>query len=516
MNLHLVLRQLGSLILVLSVTLIAIFVGAYLLGHEPVGTALSSHRYLLVTASISTLIGVVFILIGKQKQTSNSMGRREALLLGSSSYIVGSFIAALPFWLWAKESASEGHPFQSTVNCLFEATSGLTTTGATILADISLLPAPLLFWRALLQWLGGLGIIVLFVAVLPMLGSGGRKLFRVEGASAPGQSGVKPSIKETARVLWVLYVCLTAILVMCYWFAGMPWFDAVCHSFSTLATGGFSTHSSSIGSFNSHFIDIIAIVFIIIAATNFGLYFAALQGRLRTIWEDPEFRCYIALLVIGSIIVTVSLMGSGQPLVTTTGIATPPTAGEAITQSVFTVVSQQTGTGFCVSNFDTWPFVAKAVIVFLMFVGGCSGSTACGVKVIRIWIAIKVLLDQLERAFRPHVVRPLKIGKSSLDDGVKLAAISYVLGLFIIFTFGATALMILESGNPNCDITTAATASLSSVCTVGPGLAKVGALENFNWFSDASKILMCLLMTIGRLEIFAVLVLFSPRFWRST
>jgi len=209
-------------------------------------------------------------------------------------------------------------------------------------------------------------------------------------------------------------------------------------------------------------------------------------------------------------------MGSGQPLVTTTGVTTLPTASEAITQGVFTVVSQQTGTGFCISNFDQWPFVAKAVIVFLMFVGGCSGSTACGVKVIRIWIALKVLLDQLERAFRPHVVRPLKIGKSSIDDGVKLAAISYVLGLFIIFTFGAGALMVLESGNPSCDITTAATASLSSVCTVGPGLAKVGALENFNWFSDPSKILMCILMTIGRLEIFAVLVLFSPRFWRST
>ena len=516
MNLHLVLRQLGSLILVLSATLIAIFIGVLLLGEESIGDSIKTHDYILETTGISTLIGIVFILIGKQKQTSDSMGRREALLLGSSSYLVGGLIAALPFWLWAKESAGENHPFQSVVNCLFEATSGLTTTGATILADISLLPDPLLFWRALLQWLGGLGIIVLFVAVLPMLGSGGRKLFRVEGASAPGQSGVKPSIKETARVLWILYVCLTGILVLCYGFAGMSWFDAVCHSFSTLATGGFSTHTSSIGSFNSHLIDIIAIIFIVIAATNFGLYFAALQGRIRTIWEDPEFRCYITLLFIGSIIVTVSLMGSGQPLVTTTGVATPPTASEAITQSVFTVVSQQTGTGFCVSNFDQWPFIAKAVIVFLMFVGGCSGSTACGVKVIRIWIAIKVLLDQLERAFRPHVVRPLKIGKSSIDDGVKLAAISYVLGLFIIFTLGALALMILESGNPNCDITTAATASLSSVCTVGPGLAKVGALENFNWFSDASKILMCILMTIGRLEIFAVLVLFSPRFWRST
>ncbi len=514
MNLHLVLRQLGSLILVLSVTLVAIFIGAYGLGDEPFGDSLSTHRYILETAGISALIGVVCILIGRKKQTSDSMGRREALLLGSSSYVVGSFIAALPFWLWAKESASEDHPFQSGVNCLFEATSGLTTTGATILADISLLPDPLLFWRALLQWLGGLGIIVLFVAVLPMLGSGGRKLFKVE--AAPGQSGVKPSIKETARILWIMYVCFTAIQIVTYKFAGMTWFDSVCHSFATLATGGYSNHAASIGAYNSHLIDIITIVFMVLAATNFGLYFAALQGRLKVIWEDPEFRYYIALLVIGSIIVTASLMGSGQPLVTTTGVATAPTAGEAITQSVFTVVSQQTGTGFSVSNFDTWPFVAKAVIVFLMFVGGCSGSTACGVKVIRIWIAIKVLLDQLERAFRPHVVRPLKIGKSSIDDGVKLAAISYVLGLFIIFTFGAGALMVLESGNPSCDITTAATASLSSVCTVGPGLAKVGALENFNWFTDASKILMCVLMTMGRLEIFAVLVLFSPRFWRST
>ena len=515
MNYHLIMRQIGSLVLLLSGTLLAIWSFSFVAIENFRGSENAANLALLKTTGISAFVGFALYFLGqtKNKQRNEIMGRKEALLLGSSSYFVGCSIAALPFWLWAKEVANEDHPFYSIINCLFESMSGLTTTGATILSDISLLPDPLLFWRALIQWLGGLGIIVLFVAVLPNLGAGGRRLFRAEGAS--GQPGVKPSIKETARVLWLMYVGFTFLEIVAYWAAGMDLFNATCHAFTTLATGGFSTHSDSIGAYNSKIIDTITILFMVIAATNFGLYYAAIRGKLNKIWQDPEFRCYILLLLIGTIVVSASLVGSSQPLASTAGITKTATAGEILSQSTFTVVSQQTGTGFCISDFDQWPFIAKAVLISLMFIGGCSGSTACGLKVIRIWIAFKVLFSQLERAFRPHVIRPLKIGKNALDDDLKLATMSYLLGLLVIFAIGACGIMICESGKSTCDITTAATASLATVCNVGPGLAKVGAIENYGWLNNSSKLLLCLLMAIGRLEIFAVLVLFSPKFWRN-
>jgi trk system potassium uptake protein TrkH len=392
--------------------------------------------------------------------------------------------------------------------------SGLTTTGATILTDISTVPDPLLFWRSMIQWLGGLGIVVLFVAVLPTLGSGGKKLFRVE-APGPDPEGVRPHIRETARILWIIYVCLTAFEIVAYKVAGMQWFDASCHALTTLATGGFSTHSASTGAFNSRAIDIITIVFMVLAGANFGLYYAAVKGKLKVIWTDPEFRLYIFLLTAGSIVVIFSLLGSGQSLMATTGAIEPNNVTDAITQGVFTVVSQGTGSGFTISDFNTWPFVAKAVLILLMFVGGCAGSTSGGIKVIRILVALKVMLGELERAFRPNVVRPLKVGKHAVDSELKLATVAYVLSVVILFAIGSGVIMLLESGNPDCSVTTAATASIATICTVGPGLAKVGAMENYAWFSDASKLFLCILMAIGRLEIFAVLVLFVPRFWRS-
>jgi trk system potassium uptake protein TrkH len=210
------------------------------------------------------------------------------------------------------------------------------------------------------------------------------------------------------------------------------------------------------------------------------------------------------------------LLGSGQPLTTTTGNIEQATISETITQGVFTVVSQQTTTGFATADFDTWPFVAKGVLLMLMFVGGCAGSTGGGIKVIRIWVALRVMISELERAFRPNVVRPLKVGKHAVDSDLKLATLAYVLGVFVLFAIGSGTLMVLESGNPDCTVTTATTASIATICTVGPGLAKVGAMENYAWFSDSSKLFLCVLMAIGRLEIFAVLVLFLPRFWRSS
>ena len=514
MNYRLIVQQLGMLVLVLSAILFVIWVwSALALGLDGNGVLA-----LICAAGSSTIIGTALYFSGKNgknKRGTGSMGRREALLLVSTSWLVGAVIAALPFLYWGRSDDNSEHPFYSVVNCFFEAMSGLTTTGATILTDISTVPAPLLFWRSMIQWLGGIGIVVLFVAVLPSLGVGGKKLFKVE-APGPEPEGVRPHISETARILWLIYVCLTGIEIVAYNLAGMGWFDASCHALTTLATGGFSTHNASTGAFNSRTIDIITIIFMVLAGANFGLYYAAVKGKLKVILKDPEFRFYIFLLTAGSIIVIFSLLGSGQPIITTTGVAEQATIGDAVTQGVFTVVSQQTTTGFATADFNTWPFAAKAVLIMLMFIGGCAGSTGGGIKVIRIWVAFKVMFSELERSFRPHVVRPLKVGKTAIDSELKLATVAYVLGVVVLFTIGCGTIMLLESGNPDCDMTTAASVSIATICTVGPGLAKIGAIENYAWFTDSSKLFLCVLMAIGRLEIFAVLVLFVPRFWRSS
>jgi trk system potassium uptake protein TrkH len=518
MNYRLILRQLGLLVFVLSGLLLLIWgwsvIQYELIEHRPHAT----HLPILLSAAFGVVIAVIFLIVGKKpsnEQGTGQMGRREALLLVSMSWFVGAVISAAPFLLWARMAGEKDHPFQSVINCFFEAMSGLTTTGATILTDISALPAPLLFWRAMIQWLGGLGIIVLFVAVLPSLGVGGKKLFRIE-SPGPEPEGVRPHIRETARVLWLIYVGLTLVEIVVYKFAGLQWFDASCHALTTLATGGFSTQNASIGGYDSRLVSTITIVFMILASTNFGLFYAAIRGRLSVIWQDSEFRCYLFLLVIGSAVIVCSLLGDGGEITTTAGEILPATIPNTLTHGVFTAVSMQTNTGFTTADYNTWPFAAKAVIVMMMFIGGCAGSTGGGIKVIRIWIALRIMFSELERAFRPNVVRPLKVGKTTIDPELKLATIAYVLGIVVLFTAGTGALMLLESGNPNCDFTTAATASVATICTVGPGLAKIGATQNYEWFSDASKLLLCVLMAIGRLEIFAVLVLFTPRFWRSS
>lgn len=514
MNYRLIVQQLGMLVLALSAILFGIWVwSALALGLDGNGVLA-----LIYAAGSSTIIGTALYFSaknGKNKRGTGSMGRREALLLVSTSWLVGAVIAALPFLYWGRNEGNSEHPFYSVVNCFFEAMSGLTTTGATILTDISTVPAPLLFWRSMIQWLGGIGIVVLFVAVLPSLGVGGKKLFKVE-APGPEPEGVRPHISDTARILWLIYVCLTGIEIVAFKLAGMGWFDASCHALTTLATGGFSTQNASTGAFNSRTIEIITIIFMVLASANFGLYYAAVKGKLNVILKDPEFRFYIFLLTAGSIIVIFSLLGSGQPIITTTGVAEQATIGDAVTQGVFTVVSQQTTTGFATADFNTWPFAAKAVLIMLMFIGGCAGSTGGGIKVIRIWVAFKVMFSELERSFRPHVVRPLKVGKTAIDSELKLATVAYVLGVVVLFTIGCGTIMLLESGNPDCDMTTAASVSIATICTVGPGLAKIGAIENYAWFTDYSKLFLCVLMAIGRLEIFAVLVLFVPRFWRSS
>jgi trk system potassium uptake protein TrkH len=516
MNLRYVLRQFGLLLLVLSVILVSMaaifFVIEAVLRHDVNPAA---RQALFISGLIGILAGCGIWLATRAAQPH--LGRREALLLVAMTWLIGAAFGGLPFFLWAHmpgTDAAGDHPFRSFVDCYFEAMSGLTTTGATILADIEAVPRSLLLWRALTQWLGGLGIVVLFVAVLPTLGVGGKRLFQVE-APGPAPEGLQPQIRQTARALLYIYLALTGVEIIALWIAGMPFYDAACHTFTTLATGGFSTRTASTGYFNSTAINVILIIFMALAGVNFGLYFALIRRKFENVWRGPELRTYVALLAVGSVIIVLCLQGTA--ITTTTGETPEPTAGQAIQHGVFTTVSVSTTTGFCSADFNTWPFAAKAVLVVLMFIGGSAGSTAGGIKVIRIWVAFKVLVAEIEHVFRPSVVRPVRVGRSIIDDDLKLGTISYILGIILLFAVGAFLVMVLEQlqGPGTCDFTTAATASVASLCTIGPGLARVGAIENYGWMTPYSKIVLSMLMALGRLEIFAIIVLLTPHFWHG-
>lgn len=528
MNLRYVISRVGLLFVVLSGIMLAMassfYVIEFVLGHSIDPDARTA---LLLTGGGGQVIGLATWVI--TRRGSAFLGRREALLLVAVSWIGGAALAALPFLLWAHLRYDQDvvHPFHSYVNCYFEAMSGLTTTGATILSgsgydSIGELPRSLLLWRAITHWVGGLGIVVLFVAVLPSLGVGGKRLFQVE-APGPTPEGLQPQIRESARVLMYIYVGLTVVETLALWICTpMDGFTSVCHTFATLATGGFSTNDASVGAYAGTAAPFIIIVFMILAGANFGLYYQLIRGRVRSVLRDTELQVYLAVLAIGSVLVFISLLvmqsqsNPVDPIVMTTGEVTEGRL-VALREAVFTTVSIQTTTGFCSSDYNTWHFLAKAVLIGLMFFGGCAGSTGGGIKIIRIWIALKVMIWEIERVFRPRVIRPLRVGGSTIDADMKLGTIAYVLGIIVLFTAGACAIMLIEQANPgsDCSFTSASTASLATLCTIGPGLAQVGPVENYGWFSDWSKIVLCILMAIGRLEVFAIIVLFSPQFWKG-
>lgn len=514
MNYRFAISQIGLLLIVLSAIMLIVGLwelAVYFLVDSQDRYAFTSH---IITSGIGFVLGGSMWLSGKT--APRSFGRREALLLVSMSWLLGATLSAIPFFLWAHLDTTvvADHPFKNFADCYFEAMSGLTTTGATILSDIERLPAGLIFWRAMIHWLGGIGIVVLFVAVLPNLGVGGKKIFNIE-APGPKASGVKPRIGETARVLWLIYLSLTVAHILCLMIADLSLFDATCHAFSAIATGGFSPKTASKGHYNSTTVNYITIVFMILAGANFGLYYLAMKGKLSSVLKDTEFRFYIALLFIGSAIIVFSVMSAGNPIGLSDGSAVEPTFANSLEHGAFTAVSIQTTTGFVTADYDTWPHLAKTVLVLFMFIGGCAGSTSGGIKVIRIWLVFKILFAQVERVFNPNVVRPMRIGKNPIDPDLKLAVLAYAFGIIVLFAVGTVAIYLMEGNVPENTFATASSASLATICTIGPGLDAVGATQNYGWMSDPSKFLLSLWMALGRLEVFAIFVLFLPRFWSN-
>ncbi|MEH6825995.1 MAG: TrkH family potassium uptake protein [Motiliproteus sp.] len=388
-------------------------------------------------------------------------------------------------------------PHLSVVDAVFESVSGLTTTGATVMTGIDQLPKSILWYRQQLQWFGGMGIIVLAVAILPMLGIGGMQLYRAETPGPVKDSKLTPRITETAKALWYIYLSLTIACALSYWLAGMTPFDAICHSFSTVAIGGFSTHDASMGYFNSPMIEAIAIFFMVISAVNFALHFSAWKHRsLRHYWYDPEFRFYLSILIGITVFCTLVL----QLTETFTGI-------EALRNALFQVVSIATTTGFATADFAHWPTMLPFLLFIAAFAGGCAGSTGGGMKVIRVLIILKQGMREVTRLLHPSAIIPIKLGNRSIPDRVAEAVWGFFSVYLIVFVIMLIALL-----GTGLDQVTAWTAVGATLNNLGPGLGDVAA--NYGSLNDTAKWILCFSMLLGRLEVFTLLVLFTPAFWR--
>lgn len=509
MNVRNVVFQLGLLLLVLGallavICLVTLLRQAFGLHTDPHATAA-----LGVSALLSAATGGGAVLLTRRRH--GHMHRRDAMVLVALSWVVGGAFTALPFYIWALElPAGTTHPFGDFINCYFESISGLTTAGSSVLTDIEAVPWSLLLWRQLIQWVGGIGIVVLFVAVFPSLGVGAKRMFQFESSAEPG--AVMSAIRHTARVLIVIYVALTAAESIALTIAGVPPLEAVEHSFTTLATGGFSTKNTSIGAYDSVAVDLIITVFMILGGINFTLYYAVMRRRVTRMLADRELQLFLILLAASTVVIAISI--TGDVIVTTTGEQVHAGFAQALRYSAFNLVSAQSTTGYASADYNQWPTLARAIIFTMILIGGCTGSTAGGLKVSRVIVAVKVLYSMIERAYRPQVVRSIKISSKPVDRDLQLETLGYILATLALLALGTLLVLLAESGR-ECDLVTAASANLATFCTTGPGFGRVGPVSNFGWMTDASKLVLCVVMLLGRLELFAIVVLFSRRFWRT-
>lgn len=444
---------------------------------------------LLESIGICLACGAVFYAAGWR--STQPILRREGMAVVGLGWLLAALFGALPFHL------SGVTP--SFYDAYFESMSGFTTTGSTILTDIEACPKGVLFWRSFTHWLGGMGIVVLFVAILPMLRAGGKQLFRSE-VPGPTDETLRPRVSETASMLWKIYVSISALEVIVLYAQGLTFYDALCHAFGTMATGGYSTKNASVGQYASAGIDWTITFFMLLAGTNFALYFRFFSGDFKVFGADREWRFYIGLIGGGVALVTFDLVSHGVY----EGVV------DGLRFAAFQVVAIVTTTGFGTADFDQWPTLSKLVLLSLMFVGGCAGSTSGGVKVIRILVLAKSAVHGTERVFRPHVVRALRIGDRPVEDDLRDAI--HVYFILIVGIFLACSLYMAWLG---LDILTATTSVIATLNNIGPGLAGVGPVENFAAIPDSGKLLLSLCMVLGRLEVFAILVLFVPSFWRS-
>jgi trk system potassium uptake protein TrkH len=481
MNIRALVKVLGALGLFLSVVLLV---------PLPLSLVDADGTYAALLGSASLSAGLGAALLAATRRARTELSHREGFAVVTLGWALFGCVGALPYLL--------SGAIASPIDAVFESLSGFTTTGATILTDIERLPRSLLLWRALTHWLGGMGIIVLSLAILPMLGVGGMQVFRAE-VPGPTADRLSPRIQETARLLWGVYLGLTAAEVILLMLGGLDWFDAVCHAFATMATGGFSTRNASVGAFGSAYVDTVVTIFMFLAGVNFALHYAALTGRGMKALRNEELRIYAAIA-----------LGATLVLMVANAWTVYPNLLQNLRYSAFQAVSILTTTGFGTANYEIWPVVCQVLLVLLMFVGGSAGSTGGGMKVSRILLLLKHAVVQVWSLIHPRGVRRVKLDGRPVPDVV----LQGILGLFALYLLctGAGALGMAALG---VEPVTAVASVIACVGNIGPGLGDVGPVDNYAQLPQSGKALLSFCMLLGRLEIFTVLAVFFPSAWRK-
>ncbi|MFP4532764.1 MAG: TrkH family potassium uptake protein [Desulfobacterales bacterium] len=418
------------------------------------------------------------------------ISQREGMAIVAIGWTAVGLFAALPFYFCGV--------FDTFVNAIFESVSGFTTTGASVMTNVEATPRGILLWRSLIQWLGGMGIIVLSVAILPFLGVGGMQLFKAEVPS-PVPDKLKPRVSDTAKTLWKVYALISLVELLLLLLGGMGLFDAFCHMFTTMPTGGFSTKNLSIAHFDSLYFDIVIMVFMLLAGVNFSLHYQMLKGKPLAFWRDAECRFYF--LVTGILVLVVSLNVYGQVY---------QSVGNALRHGAFQVISILTTTGYATADFNQWPGMSKLILLLCMFIGASAGSTGGGMKLMRIMCCFKYCYKELFNLVHPRAVAPVKIGGKTVSDAV----IGSILGFLALYMglFGICSVLLAGMG---VDFITSFSAVAASIGNIGPGLAMVGPMGNYADIPDLGKWLLVWCMLLGRLEIYTVIIFLVPEFWKK-
>ncbi|NLN41438.1 MAG: TrkH family potassium uptake protein [Clostridiales bacterium] len=438
------------------------------------------------------LTAIVGFIMSRVKGSYKKMKAKDALAIVAIGWLLASFFGSLPF------AISGSLP--SFVDAFFETISGFTTTGSTVIKDVEILPKGILFWRSFTHWIGGMGIIVFTLAVIPTMGISGFQIFKAE-SPGPTADKIVPRIKDTARILYTTYIVITIIQTILLVIGGMSLYESVIHTFGTVGTGGYSTRNASIGAYNSTYIHIVITVFMILSGINFSLYYGLVKGKWKEVIRNNELSFYLGIVLCAGLLIGLNIYTR------TDGYKN---IGLAFRDSFFQVSSIVTTTGYATTDFDLWPVFSKTILLLLMFIGGCAGSTSGSVKVIRILVLIKLVKRQVAKIFHPNAYIPIKIDGKVISDDIVTSISSFFILFIIIFVIGILVIS-LEGLDFESTISVVAT----SIANVGPGFGFVGPTRNFSSLSAFSKIFLSFLMLIGRLELFTIVALISPKAWKN-
>ena len=500
MSLRLIFYTLGNLLICLAGTMV-LPLGVAVYYQVQVGEIKSDLSAFAISAVCTFVVGLILRFSIKAKQ--EELGIREGFAVVAMGWVTVALFGALPYLFGNIFQTPDRSLWTAFSFCYFESMAGFSTTGATVLTEIEHLSHAMLFWRSLSHWLGGMGIVVLAVAILPMLGVGGMQLFRAE-APGPQADRLTPRITQTAKLLWGVYLLLSLLETVLLMIGGMSLFDSLCHTFGTMATGGFSTKNTSIAHYNSVYIDIVITLFMFLAGTNFALHYRALQGDFKSYFQDTEFKFYCIVISVSIILITWNTIRF-------------PVDGEVPYDSMWTslryasfqVMAIISTTGYGTADFEQWPGLSQFILVVLMFYGGCAGSTSGGMKQVRFLLLIKQSRAEIKRLLFPHAVLPIRVN----DRVVPPEVMTNVLGFFFFF-IGIFAIVTCIMTTLGLDLVSAAGATIATMGNIGPGLGSVGPTDNYAHIHTVGKFVLSFCMLLGRLELYTVLILFSRNFWK--